>query len=62
MWRRRLHDEEILQQSEEKHRLLFNDAGDAIFINGENNQILAANNLACERLGYTLAEFESMNA
>lgn len=62
MWKRRLHDEEILQQSEEKHRLLFDSAGDAIFIHDEKSQILAANNMACERLGYTLAEFVSMTA
>lgn len=62
LWKRRLHDEEILQQSEEKHRLLFDSAGDAIFINDEKNQILAANNMACERLGYTIAEFVAMTA
>ncbi|MFZ2961345.1 MAG: PAS domain S-box protein [Candidatus Ozemobacteraceae bacterium] len=49
-----------LRRSEEKHRLFFACAGDAIFIHDEETRILAANPMACERLGYTNAELMSM--
>ncbi|MBU1106302.1 MAG: PAS domain S-box protein [Candidatus Riflebacteria bacterium] len=51
-----------LQHSEEKYRLLFASAGDAIFVNDEQTRILAANPFACELLGYTHAEMMLMNA
>jgi len=51
---------EIIRQSEEKHRLLFDSAGDAIFVFDKEGCILAVNPLACERLGYTHAELMSM--
>ncbi len=52
--------EDALQASEEKYRALFDSAGDAIFIHGPNEQILAVNAMACEQYGYTPAEFLSM--
>jgi PAS domain S-box-containing protein len=52
--------EEALRESEGKHRLLFDSAGDAIFIHNAEAQILAVNPLACKRLGYTHAELMSM--
>ncbi len=45
--------EKKLKDSEEKHRLLFNSATDAIFIHNEEEGILAVNHTACERLGYS---------
>jgi PAS domain S-box-containing protein len=45
-----------LRRSEEKHRVLFENAGDAIFIHDSAALMLAVNPLACERLGYTRAE------
>lgn len=52
--------QEELRQSEVKHRLLFESANDAIFIHNLKEQILAANPLAVERLGYTHSELMSM--
>ncbi|MEI6310352.1 MAG: PAS domain S-box protein, partial [bacterium] len=52
--------EDKLQESERKYQLLFDSAGDAIFIHDAEAQILAVNTLACERLGYTHAELMSM--
>jgi len=52
---------EAIRQSEEKHKLLFDSAGDAIFVFDKEGRVLAAvNPLACERLGYTHAELMSM--
>jgi diguanylate cyclase (GGDEF)-like protein/PAS domain S-box-containing protein len=51
---------EAIRQSEEKHRLLFDSAGDAIFVFDTEGRMLAVNPLACERLGYTHAELMSM--
>ena len=44
-----------LRASEEKHRILFDSAGDAIFIHNME-KILAVNPRACKRLGYTNEE------
>lgn len=51
---------EALRESEEKHRILFDYAGDVIFIHDDAARMLAVNPLACERLGYTRAELMSM--
>ncbi|MBI4470479.1 MAG: PAS domain S-box protein [Acidobacteria bacterium] len=48
--------EQELRQSERHYRMLFNGASDAIFILGFDGSIFEANEVACERLGYTRAE------
>jgi hypothetical protein len=53
--------EEALRESE-KHKLLFESAGDAIFIFDAQARMLAVNPTACEALGYTHAELMSMTA
>jgi PAS domain S-box-containing protein len=52
--------EYALRESEEKHRLLFESASDAIFIHDEKERMLAVNPPTAERLGYTHAELMSM--
>lgn len=52
--------EQALRKSEEKHRLLFEYAGDAIFIYDTQFQLQAINSMACELLGYTHAELMTM--
>jgi PAS domain S-box-containing protein len=52
---------EILIENEEKYRMLFNNANDAIFLNelAENKEIgnfIEVNDIACERLGYDRKE------
>ena len=49
-----------LRESEEKHRLLFESAGDAIFIHDEGGRMLAVNQMACKLLGYAHAELMAM--
>ncbi|HIJ87921.1 MAG TPA: PAS domain S-box protein [Desulfuromonadales bacterium] len=49
-----------LCESEGKYRLLFESAGDAIFIHDAEGHFLAVNSLACERLGYSHAELMSV--
>ncbi|MBW2561057.1 MAG: PAS domain S-box protein [Deltaproteobacteria bacterium] len=51
---------EVIRQSEEKYRLLFESAGDAIFIHDAEGRMLAINLMACELLGYTYEELMSM--
>ena len=52
--------EAAVAASEEKYRLLFTSAGDAIFIHDQAGRMLAVNPLACERLGYTHAELMAL--
>ena len=44
--------EQAVQASEEKFRTLFNSAADAIFISDLDGNILEANQVVCDRLGY----------
>jgi len=52
--------EESLRRSEARYRTLFESAGDAILIYDMNGRLLAANRLACDRLGYNLGELLQM--
>ncbi|MEI6673642.1 MAG: PAS domain S-box protein [Verrucomicrobiota bacterium] len=49
-----------LHESEKKHRLLFESAGDAILIHDAHGRMLEVNPTACERLGFTYAELLAM--
>ncbi len=55
----RKHMEILLRDSEAKYRLLFDNAGDAIFIHDLQGRIMEANSMAQERLGYTRDELIS---
>ncbi|WP_438447991.1 PAS domain S-box protein [Gorillibacterium sp. sgz5001074] len=53
--------EQKLRESEEKYRLLFNRANDAIYLlevapDGKDTRFLEVNDVLCERLGYTRGE------
>ncbi len=50
-----------LEQKERYFRALFENAGDAIFIEDENDRILDVNNRACDLLGYTRQELLQMH-
>ena len=49
-----------LRENEHKYRLLFESAGDAIYIHDAEARMLAVNTTACELLGYTQAELLAM--
>ena len=48
--------EEVLRESEEKYRVLFETAKDAIFLNDENGSFVDVNQAACKSLGYSKEE------
>ena len=50
------------RETNKPYRTLFDNAGDAIFINDKKGQILAANIMACKQYGYTRPELMSMTA
>ena len=52
--------EAALRESEEKYRLLFDSANDAIFICDVQGRILEANSKACECFGYSYPELMTM--
>ncbi len=52
---------EKLKITEDRYRLMVEEASDAIFINDKNGQLLEVNNRACELLGYTSNQLCSMN-
>ena len=52
--------DDALRESEAKHRLLFENANDAIFIHDMQARMLAVNTVACERLDYTHVELMSL--
>jgi len=47
-------------RSDKQYRVLFDGAGDAIFIHDKQGKILAANKMACKQYGYTRPELVSM--
>ena len=56
----RLQSEEAQQESEDKYRILFDNAGDSIFINDTEGKIVAVNQQACKTLGFSHAELMAM--
>ena len=54
--------EVVLKASEEKYRLLFDNAGDAIFIHDGDGSLLTVNSMAVEKLGYAQTELMTMTA
>ncbi|MCD4774105.1 MAG: PAS domain S-box protein [Bacteroidales bacterium] len=52
--------EEALKVSEEKYRVLFENAKDSIFITNESGKIVDVNNAACKSLGYTKEDLLKM--
>jgi PAS domain S-box-containing protein len=57
-WQRHL--EESLEQTKTRYQTLFEHAGDAILIHDLSGRLVAANQLACWRLGYSLEELLGM--
>ncbi len=53
---------ELAEENEKKQRILFESAGDAIFLHdAKSPRILAVNQRACEQLGYTLSELVTLS-
>ena len=52
--------EKALRESEERFRMLFEKAPDAIFIESQSDHILDANAAASRMLGYSREEFQAM--
>jgi PAS domain S-box-containing protein len=52
--------EEVLRESEDRYRTLFDSTNDAIFIHDMGGKFLEANQVACERLGYSREELLQM--
>src|SRR5262249_54100319 len=52
--------EQALVTSESRYRALFENANDAIFLESEDDDIIAANERACELLGYSHEELLAM--
>ncbi|PXF61213.1 MAG: hypothetical protein C4B59_05555 [Candidatus Methanogaster sp.] len=53
--------EKALRESEEKYRVLFETAKDAIFLNDETGRFIDVNSAACESLGYDREELLKMS-
>ncbi|UCE28268.1 MAG: PAS domain S-box protein [Candidatus Coatesbacteria bacterium] len=53
--------EEAVAESEEKYRALFEQAGDAVYLETLEGKILEANDQACDMLGYTKDELLGMS-
>jgi PAS domain S-box-containing protein len=52
--------EEILRESEQRYRALFEKANDAIFLENERDEIIEVNQRACALLGYSREELLTM--
>ncbi len=57
----RKHTKQILEQSEERYRSIFNNTLDGILLATSEGAILAANPAACKITGYTVDELRSKN-
>jgi two-component system, cell cycle sensor histidine kinase and response regulator CckA len=57
----RRQNEEILRQSEERYRALFEESRDAIFITTREGKFFAVNQCTQELLGYSRAEFSNLH-
>jgi len=53
--------EKLIKESEEKYRVLFETAKDAIFMTDETGKFIGVNQMACESLGYTKKELLKMS-
>jgi PAS domain S-box-containing protein len=57
----RIKAEKLLRESEKKFRQVFDYANDAIYVLDTKGQMLEANPVACERLGYSRQELTALN-